>query len=165
MDRPAAEGTCSSPSNASARPRNLETCGAAEDRPTPFSAMGSRPSTTEFDRRDGAWAKDPFLEAAAHVVSAGMRRARRTIGCVAMAMPLVIAGCGQSADDRPATWSYISTTIVQPNCATANCHATITQRSNIDLSTMARGYDSLVGQGYAVPGDPNSPLLPVLRAP
>ena len=83
---------------------------------------------------------------------------------MAMAVLAVIAGCGQSADDRPATWSYISTTIVQPNCATANCHATITQRWNIDLSTMGRGYDSLVGQGYAIPGDPNSPLLPVLRA-
>jgi hypothetical protein len=84
-----------------------------------------------------------------------------------MAMPLVIAGCGQSADDRPATWSYISTTIVQPNCATANCHATITQRANIDLSTMQRGYDSLVlpvGMGYARSGNPNSPLLQVLRA-
>ena len=85
-----------------------------------------------------------------------------------MVMPLVIAGCGQSADDRPATWSYISTTIVQPNCATANCHATITQRSNIDLSTMERGYASLVGPvgiGYAVPGDvPDSTLLPILRA-
>jgi hypothetical protein len=92
-----------------------------------------------------------------------MTRLGPAIGSAAMAMFLV-AGCGQSADDRPATWSYISTTIVQPNCATANCHATITQRSNIDLSTMGRGYDSLVGQGYAIPGDPNSPLLPVLRA-
>jgi hypothetical protein len=86
------------------------------------------------------------------------------IGCGTMAVLLVTAGCGQSADDRPASWSYISTIIIQPNCATANCHATITQRANIDLSTIQRGYDSLVGQGYAVPGDPNSPLLSVLRA-
>jgi hypothetical protein len=86
------------------------------------------------------------------------------IGGGAMAVLLVIAGCGQSADDRPATWSYISATIVQPNCATANCHATITQRANIDLSTAQRGYDSLVGQRYVVAGDPNSDLLRILRA-
>ena len=81
-----------------------------------------------------------------------------------MALLLVIAGCGQSADDRPASWSYISTTIVQPNCATANCHANFTQRASIDLSTMERGYASLVGQQYVIAGDLNSPLLPVLRA-
>src|SRR5206468_619476 len=124
-----------------------------------FETVGS-----EFDRRDGAWAKDPFHPTAPHVLSSGMRRARSMIGCGAMAVLLVIAGCGQSADDRPASWSYISTIIIQPNCATANCHASITQRANIDLSTMQRGYDSLVGQQYVVAKDPNSPLMPILRA-
>jgi len=91
-------------------------------------------------------------------------RTSRSIRCASMVLSFALAGCGQSADDRPATWSYISVTIIQPNCATAECHATITQRSNIDLSTMQRGYDSLVAQGYVVPGDATSPLLPVLRA-
>src|SRR5438132_821762 len=73
-----------------------------------FETVGS-----EFDRGDGAWAKDPFHLTAPHVVSSGMRRARSIIGCGVMAVLLVIAGCGQSADDRPASWSYISTIIVQ----------------------------------------------------
>ena len=39
------------------------------------------------------------------------------------------AGCGKSTDDRPATWSYVSTAILQPNCATANCHSALAQHS------------------------------------
>jgi hypothetical protein len=77
---------------------------------------------------------------------------------------LIMGGCGQSADDRPTSWSYISTTIVQPNCATANCHATITQRAGLDLSKIKEGYESLVGQQYVIPADPaGSPLPLILR--
>ena len=32
------------------------------------------------------------------------------------------AGCNDT-DERPATWSYISATIIQPNCATSRCHS------------------------------------------
>jgi len=94
-----------------------------------------------------------------------MIRARSTIAGGATALLVVIAGCGQSADDRPASWSYISTVIVQPNCATANCHATITQRLGIDLSTIQVGYESLIKQKYVVKGQDRatSPLLDVLR--
>jgi hypothetical protein len=76
----------------------------------------------------------------------------------------VVAGCGQSADDRPVSWSYISVIIVQPNCATASCHATITQRSGIDLSTIKGGYESLVKNEYVFRNNVKpSPLPKVLR--
>jgi hypothetical protein len=77
---------------------------------------------------------------------------------------LVITGCGQSADDRPTSWSYISTTIVQPNCATANCHATITQRSGVDLSRIKEGYEVLLNGHFVNVVDPGaSPLVLLLR--
>jgi hypothetical protein len=77
---------------------------------------------------------------------------------------LSLAGCGQSADDRPTSWSYISTTIVQPNCATANCHATITQRSGVDLSKIKEGYEVLLNGHYVNISDPGgSPLMLLLR--
>jgi hypothetical protein len=56
---------------------------------------------------------------------------------------LAAAGCGGSADGRPRTWSYISPVIIQPNCATANCHSQLTQRANMDLSTTQKAYDEL----------------------
>src|SRR5437660_7296462 len=93
-----------------------------------------------------------------------MHRTRPVIGCGAMAVLFVIAGCEQSADDRPTSWSYISTTIVQPNCATANCHAAITQRSNVDLSKIKEGYEILRNGHYVNLDTPGaSPLLLLLR--
>jgi hypothetical protein len=55
----------------------------------------------------------------------------------------VAAGCGGSVDSRPAKWSYIYPVIIQPNCATANCHSNLTQRGNTRLDTMARAYTQL----------------------
>jgi hypothetical protein len=75
-----------------------------------------------------------------------------------------VAGCG-GTDDRPATWSYVSTAILEPSCATANCHSAIAARASVDLSTRAAGYTSLVTRGYviarsAVPVDTNG--MPVI---
>jgi hypothetical protein len=53
-------------------------------------------------------------------------------------------GCGGTNDPRPATWSYVSTAILEPSCATANCHSAIAQRAGVDLSTRVTGYASLV---------------------
>lgn len=60
-------------------------------------------------------------------------------------------GCGGVDDPRPPTWSYVSTAILEPSCATANCHSAIAQRAGVDLSTRAAGYQSLVT------GTPDSP--------
>jgi hypothetical protein len=74
-----------------------------------------------------------------------------------------VSGCG-STDDRPATWSYVSTAILEPSCATANCHSAIAARASVDLSTRAAGYTSLVTRGYViaranVPADGGAPLI------
>ncbi|HET6149293.1 MAG TPA: hypothetical protein VFH68_17275 [Polyangia bacterium] len=60
------------------------------------------------------------------------------------------SGCGGDTEPRPPTWSYISTAILEPSCATANCHSAIAMRAGVDLSTRAAGYASLVGND-AVP--------------
>jgi hypothetical protein len=66
-------------------------------------------------------------------------------------------GCGGTQDTRPALWSYISTAIVQPNCATANCHSRLAQRSGVELDGVRIGWDNLVlpTHRFVIPGKPN----------
>src|SRR5688572_8623190 len=63
------------------------------------------------------------------------------------------AGCGSDVDERPTKWSFISATIVEPNCATANCHSDITQRGSVNLSERNIGYDTLINRRFVLPGD------------
>lgn len=52
-----------------------------------------------------------------------------------------LLGCGSS--ERPATWSYISPVIFQPNCATASCHSPAAAAGGLDFSDPDKGYSSL----------------------
>ncbi len=68
------------------------------------------------------------------------------------------AGCGDT-DERPVTWSYISATIVQPNCGTARCHAKgslVGPFGNmLALDQVQPGYDNIsVFIGFDDNGDP-----------
>jgi hypothetical protein len=76
------------------------------------------------------------------------------------------AGCGGKTDDRPVSWSYISTAIIQPSCATANCHSKLSQRSGVELDTIPIGYHNLVDvtNRFVVAGRPDdSALLSLLK--
>jgi len=79
-----------------------------------------------------------------------------------------LAGCG-GAEERPATWSFISTAIIEPSCATVNCHSALAQRASVDLSTREIGYRTLnaaiyddagaplvIGRSFVRPGHPES---------
>ena len=69
-----------------------------------------------------------------------------------------LAGCG-GAEERPATWSFISTAIIEPSCATVNCHSALAQRASVDLSTREIGYQTLnatTGRSFVRPGHPES---------
>lgn len=57
-------------------------------------------------------------------------------------------GCGGTQDDRPAQWSFISPAIIEPACATVNCHSAITHQGGVDLSNSTIGYQTLVGSAY-----------------
>src|SRR3954471_8322986 len=75
-----------------------------------------------------------------------------------------LSGCGSAADSRPDKWSFISTVIIQPSCATANCHSQLAQRSGVTLDTVADGYQQLVQRHFVMPGNPDdSALMALLR--
>lgn len=81
-----------------------------------------------------------------------------------MVLALTLVGCGSSADTRPAKWSFISPTIIQPSCATANCHSQLAPRSGVALDTTFEGYDQLVNRHFVKPGDSEgSALIGLLR--
>ena len=79
-----------------------------------------------------------------------------------------LAGCGAATDDRPAKWSFISATIIQPSCATASCHSAIAQRASIDLHDRATGYAHLKNRNFATPvvaGQPQTAaVISLMRA-
>src|SRR6266700_1040364 len=59
-------------------------------------------------------------------------------------------GCGGSNDPRPVKWSYISAAIMEPSCATANCHSAIAARASVDLSNREVGYTSLADRHFVI---------------
>jgi hypothetical protein len=84
-----------------------------------------------------------------------------------VAVAALALGCGDATDDRPARWSFISATIMEPSCATVNCHSAVANRAAIDLHDRATGYNDLVGRSFVYPGDASvpgmSPLLYLLK--
>jgi hypothetical protein len=76
-----------------------------------------------------------------------------------------LAGCGSSEDVRPAQWSFIAPAIIEPGCATANCHSSLAQRASVDLSTRAIGYRTLITRHFVIPNaSATSELLYLLTA-
>jgi hypothetical protein len=69
---------------------------------------------------------------------------------------LVLAGC-LDGEPRPARWSYLHTAIVQPACATAGCHSTLTAIAGIDLSDREGAYTMLTGRICGEPARPHDP--------
>jgi hypothetical protein len=66
------------------------------------------------------------------------------LAAVAALAAVLGAGCGSAKDERPAKWSFISATIIEPSCATVNCHSAITKQGGVDLSSEQIGYQTLV---------------------
>jgi hypothetical protein len=95
-------------------------------------------------------------------ISVDRSTARTSIRIFAGAQFLLWIGCGQGGDDRGTSWSSISATIVQPSCATANCHASITRQAGVDLSTIKEGYEVLLNGHYVTVGDPEGSRLVLL---
>jgi hypothetical protein len=65
------------------------------------------------------------------------------LACALLICPVV--GCGAGSDPRSASWSYISTAITEPNCATVSCHSRATAIAGLDFSDPDRGFTSLTG--------------------
>jgi hypothetical protein len=74
-------------------------------------------------------------------------------------------GCGGTTDDRPAKWSFISTTIIQPTCATVGCHSDLAEKAAVDLHDREGGYKVLTDRHYVSPGHPeDSALIGLMHA-
>src|SRR5947208_7486669 len=87
------------------------------------------------------------------------------LAVLAAVAALLAAGCGGSTDDRPAKWSFLSATIMEPSCATVNCHSQISQRAGVDLHARDHGYYNLINGFYVIPNDANaSSLMYLLNA-
>ena len=65
----------------------------------------------------------------------------------------------------PPQWSFISATIIEPSCATVNCHSEIANRAGVDLHDRATGYSDLTARNFVFPGDQtnSSALLYLLK--
>ncbi|MCG8420476.1 MAG: hypothetical protein MJE77_21285 [Proteobacteria bacterium] len=55
------------------------------------------------------------------------------------------SGCSD-AEDRPATWSYVYATIIQPNCTTSNCHTPPASTAGLRFDTRESAYNYLTGR-------------------
>ena len=75
---------------------------------------------------------------------------------VLAALGLIVAaglwGC-TSEDDRPASFSYIYPTIIEPNCSTIGCHSSFVATYGLQLDTYEGAYAILVG----APCEPGAP--------
>lgn len=82
-------------------------------------------------------------------------------------LPLVLlAGC-LGADERPATWTYVHATIVEPSCASGGCHDELASRE--DAYAELTGGDCAAAVAppgdFVFPGEPErSRLVHLLRA-
>lgn len=79
-----------------------------------------------------------------------------------------LAACGDA--ERPPTFEYIHTAIIEPNCTTASCHSELAQVSGLDFTSLDTTYSELTGRecenddaparGFVNPGQPeNSQLM------
>lgn len=88
-----------------------------------------------------------------------------------------LAGACAQVDDRPATWSYVYATVIQPSCTTSNCHSQQASTAGLRLHTREAAYTYLTGRlcnplnddnqadhNFVVPYDPErSKLMYQLR--
>ena len=72
-----------------------------------------------------------------------------------------LVGCG-GTEDRAPTWTYISTAIIEPSCATESCHSKNVARAGVDLSDRNTAYNTLVNRHFVIPGDSAHSETPAL---
>ena len=76
-----------------------------------------------------------------------------------MLAALGLGSCGGTTDDRPASWAFISATIIQPTCATVACHSDLAQKAGVDLHDRELGYEILTKRQFVRPGFPDDSAL------
>ena len=74
---------------------------------------------------------------------------------------LVTNGC-DTIDDRPASFSFIHTTVIRPSCATSNCHSDLASTAGLRFDTVEGAYLGLTGRvckSSEPPGEPVSAIV------
>lgn len=66
------------------------------------------------------------------------------IALTALALPMLVSGCGE-VDDRPPTFTYVYETVIAHNCATIGCHSSWRQTSGLQFNTKTSAYVGLTG--------------------
>ena len=87
-----------------------------------------------------------------------MRMDLRRLACVLV----VVAGCGTSPDERPATLEVISLSILAPTCGQVQCHSSSTKIQGYAFDTLAGAKEAL--RDLVGPGGMRQELMTVLTA-
>jgi hypothetical protein len=74
-----------------------------------------------------------------------------------------VAACAGDPSERPATWSYLHTAVIAPNCATSSCHSVLVETAGIALDDREDSYAQLIELQFVIAGDPTSALVPLLE--
>ncbi len=74
-----------------------------------------------------------------------------------------VTACAGDPSERPASWAYVHTAIVAPNCATSSCHSALVETAGIALDDREDSYAQLIDRRFVIPGDPASALIPLLE--
>jgi hypothetical protein len=72
---------------------------------------------------------------------------------LALLVAVACTAC-DTAEDRPATWSYVHAAVLTPACTTAGCHGKLTAIAGLDREG---AYNVLVGRVCGEPGRPQDP--------
>jgi len=84
--------------------------------------------------------------------------------CAFVLAALASGACG-GEDDRPATLEYITSAILAPSCAAAQCHSEFVQAEGLDFSSVAAARRTITDYGLisqdetGATGDPDASLL------
>ena len=73
-----------------------------------------------------------------------------------------LASC-TDPNERDADWEFIHAAIIEPSCATASCHSSLSKTAGVDLEDVDQAYDFLLDERFVVPFDRNSNLLFLLN--
>lgn len=76
---------------------------------------------------------------------------------IAACAAVLTIGC-LDPDDQEVTWSYVYTTIIQPNCTSSNCHSELASTRGLQFHFKEGAYTYLTGRSCddeALPGQPS----------
>ena len=78
---------------------------------------------------------------------------------LAIAVAAALAACGTATDDRPTTLENITSSVLAPNCANAQCHSAFRQIRGYAFDSVEHAKTTIEMNGLVAPSDPDASLL------